>query len=139
MFTVFNHTDSSETYGHNLSSGQAMHEILTYDGHDYKITLDDDVYQLELSSGSRNSTTGLGDFNPVFFRSADSQEEAEEWFEAEVIKHSGSDWSQLEAKPTTEYFSDLITFYEEQIEDDPDDAENYQSAIDSLKAEMDSL
>lgn len=36
-YTVFNDHDSSEVYGRGLSATKAMHEILTYDGHDYRI------------------------------------------------------------------------------------------------------
>lgn len=142
-YTVYNTLNSSEVHGHNLSAVEAMREILTYDGYDYRIEKNEEdrgFYDLKVSSGSRNGTTGLGRFKTIQSEIVDSEEEAEAAFAKFVIEHSGGDWSRLEAVTTERYFADQITLIEENIEymDDDEKAEA-EASIRALAAEKAAL
>lgn len=102
-YTVFKTDDSSEIYGHDMSAVDAMSEILRYDGHDFRIEQNDDFWTLRVSSGSRDSTAGLGRFNIVTEVMADTEAEATEKLAQYVIEQSGYDWSRLEAMETGEF------------------------------------
>jgi hypothetical protein len=79
-----------------LSLVDAAREILTYDGHDYEVRLENDGwYYLFGSTGSRNSQSGLGKFNQsycngrILMEQASSEAEAFEKFAAKIIHN---DW-----------------------------------------------
>lgn len=79
-----------------LSLTSAASDILTYDGHGYEVRCEDDGwYYLFVSTGSSNSSSGLGKFNQAYcngrilMEQASSEDEAFEKFAAKVIHN---DW-----------------------------------------------
>lgn len=143
MFTVLKTDDSSQIYGHNMTAEDAMDEIMTHDGYEYRIEEDPEApgeWRLMASHHSRNSSVGLGDFNQVFFTLADSENEATEKFAKLVIEHSGDNWSRLEAIPTDEFFKREIDFLKEELElCDEDEQDALMEMLDTMTAEWESV
>ena len=84
------HDCSGDIIGTNLTAEQAAIELLTYDGHGYEIELNDGYWTLYVSSGSRNSTCGLGEYRESIFSTEDEEEKARAEIFEEVIAESGS-------------------------------------------------
>jgi len=88
---VITHDDISDSVlGTNLTAEQAAIELLTYDGYGYEIELNDGFWTLYVSSGSRNSTRGLGEYRESIFSTEDEEEKARVDIFEEVIAHAGS-------------------------------------------------
>lgn len=84
------HDCSGDTIGTNLTAEQAAIELLTYDGYGYEIELNDGYWTLYVSSGSRNSTCGLGEFRESICSLSSDEETARAEIFEEVIAESGS-------------------------------------------------
>lgn len=109
-YTVFDANDSSVIYGRGLTSEQAMHEILTYDGYQYEIVKTDFkgsvCWELYHSDGSANSTRGARHMvkTLVFSMIEDGAQAAHEI--AEKVIAAG--WNDVPSVMTDEAFDALV-------------------------------
>jgi topoisomerase IA-like protein len=88
---LITHDDiNNSVIGTNLTTEQAAIELLTYDGYGYEIELKDGFWTLYVSSGSRNSTLGLGAYRESIFSTEDEEEKARAEIFEEVISEAGS-------------------------------------------------
>jgi len=98
LYLIAHDDINNSVIGTNLTAEQAAIELLTYDGYGYEIELNDGFWTLYVSSGSRNSTLGLGEYRESIFSTEDDEERARAEIFEEVIAESGSWYPSLIVK-----------------------------------------